>query len=50
MQTNDTLSISDSSFAELEEKELAKAGFTAKLKETLSVDDLLQFNSCVLTL
>ena len=50
MQTDDTLGISDLSFAELEEKELAKAGFTAKPKETLSIDAPLQFNGCVLTL
>ena len=50
MQTDDTLDFSDNNFAKLEQEELEKAGFTAKPKETLSMENSLQFNGCTLKL
>jgi hypothetical protein len=50
MQTDDTLGLSNKEFAVLEDKELNKANFTAKPKETLSTANPLQFNGCILSL
>jgi len=50
MQTNDTLSLSNNKFAILEDKELKKANFTTKPKETLSTAKPLEFNGCILLL
>ena len=50
MQTDDTLGLSDVHFADLEQEELVKAFFTAKLKEELLKGNDLQFNSCILLL
>ncbi len=48
MQTNNTLSLLNNRFAILKDKELRKAQFTTKPKETLSTAKPLQFNSCIL--
>ena len=48
MQTDNTLGLSDNNFIKLEQKELEKAGFTAKLKKTLFTENSLQFNECTL--
>jgi hypothetical protein len=50
MQTDDTLGLLDSRFITLEQKELDKAGFIAKPKETLTTTKSLQFNGCILAL
>jgi hypothetical protein len=50
MQTDDILGLSDNQFAALEQDELDKAGFAAKLKKTLITANLLQFNRCILLL
>ncbi|EKD17079.1 hypothetical protein MBM_04656 [Drepanopeziza brunnea f. sp. 'multigermtubi' MB_m1] len=44
MQTNDTLMVVDKEFNDLEEQELEKADFNAKLKETLTVENEVTFN------
>ncbi|KAJ6039209.1 hypothetical protein N7460_007241 [Penicillium canescens] len=49
MQTDDTLILGTDEFATLEEKELAEAKFSAKPKDTLSSENPLIFNGCVLT-
>ena len=49
MQTDDTLILGSDEFAALEEKELAEAEFSAKPKDTLSPENPLIFNGCVLT-
>ena len=49
MQTDDTLILGSDEFAALEEKELAEAKFSAKPKDTLSPENPLIFNGCVLT-
>ncbi|THC93999.1 hypothetical protein EYZ11_006508 [Aspergillus tanneri] len=49
MQTDDTLILGSDEFAMCEEKELAKANFSAKPKDTLSPENPLIFNGCVLT-
>jgi hypothetical protein len=49
MQTDDTLILGSDDFAKLEEKELAEANFSAKPKDTLSPENPLIFNGCVLT-
>lgn len=49
MQTDDTLILGSDEFAALEEKELAEAKFSAKPKDTLSLENPLIFNGCVLT-
>lgn len=41
MQTDDTMILSDNKFSGIEKTELAKAGFSAKLKEKLRVDQPL---------
>ena len=48
MQTDDTLIVGIENFSVLEEDELQKAKFTAKLKEQLSSENPLMFNSCIL--
>ena len=48
MQTNNTLIIRIENFSALEEDKLQKAKFTAKLKEQLSLENSLIFNSCIL--
>jgi hypothetical protein len=49
MQTDNTLILYNSKFNQLEENELNKAKFTAKLKEKLTMDNLLIFNGYILT-
>ncbi|KAJ5904893.1 uncharacterized protein N7473_001809 [Penicillium subrubescens] len=49
MQTDDTLILGSDEFAKLEAKELAEAKFSAKPKDTLSPQNPLIFNGCVLT-
>ena len=49
MQTDDTLSLSNNAFFQLEELELTKAGFNAKPKTRLSPTVPLIFNRCILT-
>ena len=48
MQTDDTLILGSEKFDTIEDKELIKAKFSAKLKELLSSETLLIFNSCIL--
>ena len=48
MQTDDTLIVRIENFSVLEEDELRKAKFTAKLKEQLFPENPLMFNSCIL--
>jgi hypothetical protein len=50
MQTDNTLGLLNSRFITLEQDELDKAGFTAKLKKTLTTTESLQFNGCILAL
>jgi hypothetical protein len=49
MQTDDTLFLGSEEFATLEENELQKANFSAKLRNELSLTSDLIFNRCVLT-
>ena len=48
MQTDNTLILCDDQFSKLEEEELAKARFIAKLKEKLDENTMLYFNSCAI--
>ncbi|KAI0997196.1 hypothetical protein K3495_g10990 [Podosphaera aphanis] len=50
MQTDDTISLSDEGFANLEENELQKARFKAKPKKILTCDNALVFNGCIITM
>jgi hypothetical protein len=50
LQTDDTLILGNAQFQDLEEEQLIKANFTAKPKQTLSVQTPLIFNGCVLNL
>ncbi|KDN66178.1 hypothetical protein CSUB01_04719 [Colletotrichum sublineola] len=50
MQTDDTIGLSDESFSAREVEELAKATFTAKEKQILSIDNPLAFNGGIVTL
>ena len=49
MQTDDTLILGSDEFAALKEKELAEVKFSAKPKDTLSLENPLIFNGYVLT-
>ena len=49
MQTDDILLLADNDFATKKEIELTKAKFVAKLKEKLSPDNALLFNSYILS-
>ncbi|KAI9035081.1 uncharacterized protein KD926_004646 [Aspergillus affinis] len=49
MQTDDTLILGLNEFAMLEEKELAEIKFSAKPRDTLSPENALIFNGCILT-
>jgi hypothetical protein len=50
MQRDNTLGLLDKGFATLEGKQLKKAKFMAKLKETLTQTNSLQFNRCILAM
>jgi hypothetical protein len=50
MQTNNTLILGDNNFSALEESKLVKASFIAKPKQKLNLNELLIFNSCILSL
>ena len=49
MQTDNILLLADDDFATKKEIELTKAKFVAKPKEKLSLDNVLLFNSCILS-
>jgi hypothetical protein len=49
LQTDDTLILADTAFADLEQSKLNKAGFLAKDRETLNPGTPLKFNGCVIT-
>ena len=49
LQTDDTLILADTAFANLEQSKLDKAGFLAKDCETLTNGTPLKFNGCVIT-
>ena len=48
IQTDDTLIIRIENFSALKEDKLQKTKFTAKLKEQLSLENSLMFNSYIL--
>jgi hypothetical protein len=48
MQTDDTLILESEEFDTIKDKELIKVKFSAKLKELLSSETPLIFNSCIL--
>ena len=50
MQTDDTLLLADSAFAEVEENELRKAQFLSKEREELTVQNPIKFNGGQLTM
>jgi hypothetical protein len=50
LQTDDTLFLADQSFATAEQKQLEKAGFLAKDREHLAVDQPIKFNGCTIRL
>ena len=50
LQTNDTLFLANSEFAETEQSILQKAQFLAKERETLSAERPLKFNSGLIQL
>ncbi|RFU26353.1 hypothetical protein B7463_g9983, partial [Scytalidium lignicola] len=50
LQTDDTLFVGDAQFAELEQKQLKKANFLAKERETLTTDKGIKFNGGIIQL
>ncbi|TKW57225.1 hypothetical protein CTA1_2251 [Colletotrichum tanaceti] len=50
IQTDNTITLSNAAFNEIEEKELTKASLLAKLKEYLSTSNPLMFNSSIVTI
>jgi len=48
LQTDDTLFLADTDFAELEQNKLAKAKFTAKDRDRLTINNPLKFNGCII--
>jgi hypothetical protein len=50
MQTDDTLLLADSTFAEIEENELRKAQFLSQEREELTVENPIKFNRGQLTM
>jgi hypothetical protein len=50
LQTDDTLTLANDIFAQMEEDELQKAKFTAKPREQLTHGHPLKFNGCMITL
>ena len=49
MQTDNMLLLTDNDFITKEEVELTKAKFIAKPKKKLTLENLLLFNSCILS-
>jgi hypothetical protein len=50
LQTDDTLFLADDKFAQLEQSELKKAGFLAKDRESLTIDQDLKFDGAIIKL
>src|SRR4051812_12527854 len=50
LQTDDTLTLANDTFAHMEEDELQKAKFTAKPCEQLTCEHSLKFNGCMIAL
>lgn len=50
IQVDDTIFLGTKAFAEEEEQELKKAGFSAKDREILTVDKPVRFNGGLITL
>lgn len=50
MQTDDTLILANKPFADKEDEKLAEAGFAAKPRQELTVEEPILFNGCRLTL
>lgn len=50
LQTNDTLIVADTQFAQLEQKQLEKAKFLTKERETLTEDKRVKFNGGIIQL